>query len=110
MKNEISIKKTVAVGELAKIFEDLAKSIREGRVCVETGKKFITLKPSENIGIEIEAEVKNNKEKMVIEMGWRRVEPEKEAETFLKISSLEPVAEPSEKEDVEDEDDKYSHG
>jgi amphi-Trp domain-containing protein len=106
MKNEISFKKTANVHEAAKILEDLARTVKEGKVCIETGKKFITLTPMGDISVEIEAEVKKDKEKMVIEMAWRRSDPVKEQSAGLKISSIEPAVDSSDEDDDEKDKDK----
>lgn len=104
MKNELTIKKNATASEVVNILTDLAKTFKEGKVCIESGKKNIVLKPSGDIYVEIEAEVKKDKEKLSIEMSWRQVEQQKEAESSLKISSTEPVSEPSDKEEDKGDD------
>jgi amphi-Trp domain-containing protein len=93
-KNEVKVKGTMDVKAVAAILEDMVRSFKEGTVCIESGKEFVTLKPAGNIDLEVEAAEKKGKQKLVIEMGWREPVPEPEAEeTVFKISSKEPEIE-----------------
>jgi len=92
--SEIKVKKSMSASEVCTVLDDLVKSIREGKVCIESDEEFITLNPAEKINLEIEAEMKKDKQKMTIELNWRRaVLQEQKPVSILKISSQEPVIE-----------------
>ncbi|QTA93629.1 amphi-Trp domain-containing protein [Desulfonema magnum] len=92
-KSEVKIKKTMDADAVKTILDDVVKSFKEGTVCIESGKEFVVLKPSQQIDFEIEAGEKKGKEKLVIEMSWRQDALEQEPQSLLKISSSEPVVE-----------------
>ena len=98
MKNEIKVKKVMELDEICTALEDLAKSIRAGKVCIENEKEYITLNPAEQISIEFKAAQKKGKDKqekekqkLIIEMKWRQIIPETEPISMFKISSEEPA-------------------
>ncbi|WP_373500100.1 amphi-Trp domain-containing protein [Desulfococcus sp.] len=90
MKNEIKIKQTMELATATKILKDLAASFEEGTICFEKGEEFVTLRPGNLIDLEMEAEMKKDKQKLSIELCWRTVEPKKKEAPAIKISSQEP--------------------
>lgn len=86
----MKIKTNLDTDAAAAILEDLVRSFKDGTVCIQSGKEFVTLKPAGNIEVEIGAAEKKGKQKLVIEMGWREAVPKAEAENILKISAKEP--------------------
>lgn len=93
MKSEVKIKQTMKLGTVIDILKDLAKSFDEGTVCFEKGKEFVTLRPGKVIDVEIEAELKKDKQKLSVELCWRQLETEKEDAHGIRISSREPEME-----------------
>jgi len=107
-KSEVKVKKTIDLYTANALLDDFVKSFREGTVCIENGQEFVTLKPSKQINIEIEAVQKKDKEKLTIELSWRQSTTDKPENNTLKISSSEPAIESSmdvEESDSNDEDD-----
>ena len=50
--------------ELAAYLENLANSLREGSLYIEQGTQAVTLSPSDDISMELEAKTKEEKEKL----------------------------------------------
>lgn len=99
-KKEVTVKGTLKPQVVATIIEDILDSFKKGKVVVQNGHDFVTLLPSEQITIELEAQQKKGKEKLVLELSWeKRLEPSMPEGEF-KISSEEPVIE----EECDDED------
>lgn len=90
MKNEIKIKQTLEPADVAKILKDLLASFDEGTICLEKGEEFVTLRPGNMIDLEIEAELKKDKQKLSVELCWRQSEPKKKDAADIRISSREP--------------------
>ena len=106
-KNEVKIKKTLEFSAAKAILENLVKSFGEKTVVIESGNDFVTLSPADTIDIELEASCKKNKEKIVIELTWKKELPVAEKpEAELKISSTEPEIIPPviESSDIENSD------
>lgn len=101
-KKEVTVKGTLKPQVVATIIEDILDSFKKGKVVVQNGHDFVTLQPSDQISIELEAIQKKGKEKLVLEISWeQRVEPTLPDEGF-KISSEEPVVEEPEEEPDEE--------
>lgn len=97
-KNEVKLKRVVDAENVAQILTDLAASIREGTVCVESGDEFVTLETGADVQFELElqAEQKKNKQKFELELSWRTAPPTMAETESFKISSHEPeITEPS---------------
>jgi amphi-Trp domain-containing protein len=90
MKSEVKIKRTMEADALADVLDDLAKSIREGTVCVQRGDEFVTLNPGGRMEMELEAGQKKDKQKLSIELSWRQLDVQEEETADFKISSKEP--------------------
>ena len=95
-KNEIKVKTAMDMNTAKAVLDDLAKSFKEGTICIESGSEFVTLKPSDQISLEIKAAQKKGKEKLSVELSWRQAAVSDEVgEEVFKISGKapEPVAE-----------------
>ncbi|QLA15019.1 amphi-Trp domain-containing protein [Desulfolutivibrio sulfoxidireducens] len=88
-KHGISLKGTVDFAGASALLADLVKSFGEKTVCLQKGDEFCTLKPGEAISFEIEAELKKNRQKLVIELSWLEEAPAQAAQD-IKITSVEP--------------------
>ena len=98
-KKELNLSVVLEKTEVIQYLESLAQSFRAEKVVIQKGSEFLTLLPSSQIEITVEAKQKKDKEKLVIEMSWSTESIEVPAD-FLKISSTEPeqasVDEPAE--------------
>lgn len=89
--SEFNYKAKMTVSDLSALFKGLVKSMEEGALVLETGEKFIALKPAADLDVTLEAAVKKDKEKLEISLSWTTAPCECKA-AALKISSKEPVA------------------
>lgn len=94
----LKIKSTLTSLEVVNHLERLVASLKEGTVYIRKGSEAISLKPCEPVSLELEAEVKADKdamrEKLSIELKWKKREVVVEEETFV-ISHQEPCNEES---------------
>ena len=74
----LKVKSTLNLLEIVNHLEHLVSSLKEGTICIRKGDKVITLKPCEPVTLELEAEVKLDKdalrEKLSIELKWMKSE------------------------------------
>lgn len=91
MKNEVTAKGLMTSAAAIAVLEDLLASLKSGQVVVQNGGEFVTVKPTENIEIEIGAAKKKGKEKVFFELSWLQEIPVQQSPTAFKISAEEPV-------------------
>jgi len=103
-KKELEFKVLMDRQEAVAHLENLAQSIKEGKVVVEKGKHFVSICPGEKIAVEIECYQKKDKEKIAIELSWSPAPPPPDPKAALNISSQEPEHAFSEKEPDGDTD------
>ena len=101
-KKQVTVKGTMNPQTVATILEDLLESFKKGQVVVQNGAEFVTLKPSDSIGIELEAAMKKGKEKLTLELSWQQKIEVDVPQSDFSIGSEEPeipepVVEPEEK-------------
>ena len=89
-KNEIQVKKSLEIEAAALVLEELAASLRAGKICIESHGEFVSLNPAEVLDLELKAGQKKNKNKLSLVLYWREIVPSEQVETFFKISSQEP--------------------
>ena len=94
MKNEVMIKTTLSPEEVAGLLGDISRSMLARKVCVESGARFVVLEPSNGIELEIKAEARKNKQKLSLELSWKKAPVIEEAASTFKISSQAPEPEP----------------
>jgi len=92
---KVEIKKNMTTAAVISLLEDLVGSLKTGKVCVQSGQNFVTLRPGDDMELEFEASEKKNKQQLSLELNWRRVEPvvETPAAADFRISSEEPEIE-----------------
>lgn len=82
----LKIKSTAGLLELVRHMENLIASFKEGTICIRKGDESIILKPQEPVSLELEAEIKFDKEtlreKLVIELKWKKKETALEEKGF----------------------------
>lgn len=88
-KQKIGVKMNLPYTEAVAYLEDLLKSLKAGTIVVESGGDHVTMKPGDNVVIEVEAKVKKGKQKFGLEIGWTDG-----AAGDLTISDTEPEPEP----------------
>lgn len=91
----LKVKSTLNRLEIIKHLENLATSLKEGTICIQKGEKYVALKPCEPVTLELEAEVKVDKdvlrEKLTIELKWKKSEIIQEEEETFVISHQDPT-------------------
>jgi amphi-Trp domain-containing protein len=93
----LKVKSTLNLLEIVNHLEHLVSSLKEGTICIKKGEEVITLRPCEPVTLELEAEVKLDKEalreKLSIELKWKKSEPASVAdEGLFVISHQDPSA------------------
>lgn len=86
-KQKIGIKTSLTYKEVIAYLKDFVKSLESGKIVLESGGEHVTLTPTENVHVKIEAKAKKDKQKLSFEISW--CEP---AEADLKIGDKEPEA------------------
>lgn len=71
-KRELQAELQMALPELITYLEALVNGLRDGRVYLQHGDQVVDLCPSHSVTLEIEAKQKKDKDKVSIEMSWRR--------------------------------------
>jgi amphi-Trp domain-containing protein len=89
-KNEVAIKRKLEADAVATMLLDLAKSFKEGKVVIQKGSSFVTLRPAGVIEVEIEAVEKKGKQKIEIKLDWEEEILLDAAEAKIKISAEDP--------------------
>ncbi|MFH0996460.1 MAG: amphi-Trp domain-containing protein [Pseudomonadota bacterium] len=107
-KNEVTVKCKLEADAVASMLSDLASNLKEGKVVIQKGTSFVTLRPAGQIEVEIEAVEKKGKQKIEIQLSWKEELLLDDSEAEIKISAEEPILdvaslneEPEEKEESE---------
>lgn len=83
----LKVKSSLNLMEIVNHMEHLVSSLKEGSICIRKGGESITLKPCEPVSLELEAEVKLDKdamrEKLCIELKWKKSELPAAEEPFV---------------------------
>jgi amphi-Trp domain-containing protein len=90
-KNEVAIKYKLETDAVAVMLSDLANSFKEGKVVIQKGASFVTLRPAGVIEVEIEAVEKKGKQKIEIQLDWEEEILLDAAEARIKISAADPI-------------------
>lgn len=96
-KKELTVSESMSLDSVITYLEDLVETLKRGKLCVQRGDEFLLLTPASTIDFELEGVVKKDKEKINLELSWKREKNEKESPA-LKISSVEPKIEEEEEE------------
>ena len=89
-KNEVNVKCKMEAEAVANLLSDMVNSFREGKVVIQKGSSFVTLKPIGQIEVELEAAEKKGKQKIEIQLSWKEeILPEQKEDEF-RISGEEP--------------------
>ncbi len=88
-KKEVSMKGIIDRKQVVTYLQDLMTSLKNGTIVVQQGEEFVSLNPEDLIFLEVEAEQKKDKEKLIFELSWRK-EQEANEEVDFRITSKEP--------------------
>ena len=89
-KEKVGVKKTLQYKEAVAYMEDLTKSFKSGTIVIESGQDHVTMKPTNQVCIKVEAKTKKDKQKIGFEISWSD-----EQLADLKISDKEPTGVPA---------------
>ena len=90
--NELKIKHSMPLEELAAYLKDISETLGKGQTCLQYDSKFITLHPAKEVEVKIQAEQKKGKERLSLELSWHLAE-EKSKPNGFKITASEPEPE-----------------
>ena len=94
----MKVKAKAGLVEVINHLEQLVKSLKEGQLCIRKNGEAIILKPQDPVMLELEAEARLEKdslrEKLVIELKWRKGEQASPESDAFTITHLEPTPEP----------------
>ncbi|MBN1150204.1 amphi-Trp domain-containing protein [candidate division WOR-3 bacterium] len=71
-KKEIKIKTRGEIQNVLEHLESLVNSLKSGKVIIEKNGEIITLVPEGTVSFELEAELKKDKEKIELEIEWKK--------------------------------------
>ncbi|MBU2646640.1 MAG: amphi-Trp domain-containing protein [bacterium] len=89
MGSKISYKTHTTISQALAYLEEMIMHLKEGKAVLQHEDEFVTLKPSGNVTLEVEASAKKGKESLILELKWHQ-ESEPKLKTDLKISAEEP--------------------
>ena len=89
-KNEVTVKCKMEADAVANLLSDMVNSFREGKVVIQKGSSFVTLKPAGQIELELEATEKKGKQKIEIQLSWKEEILLEQKEDEFRISTDEP--------------------
>ena len=88
-RREMKMKGGMNVDSAVSYLENLIESIKTGAVHLEKGANVMALHPSELLKVEVQAVQKKDKEKITIELAWKRSDFAPIEKGGLVISSVE---------------------
>lgn len=91
-QEKIEIKQQMSLEELIIYLEDMAESLKQGRLVIEQGEEYVTLEPERAVDVKVKAKHKEDKIKVKLEFSWSTGE-ETQEEAELEISSKLPEEE-----------------
>lgn len=98
-ENKISHRQLVKKEDAIAYLENMAKSMKSGKVVLERNGQFVSLTAPDVMNMEIAAKDKKDKNELLIEFSWRK-EPFVPDIAALNISSDEPPEPVEEKEEA----------
>lgn len=79
-KGKIKFESVMQRGEAVAYFSALVDGLRHGQLQFRHGEEHLSLKPSDQVQVEVRASVKGNKEKVAFELEWRNGSAEESVE------------------------------
>ena len=71
-KKKVKTKGTMQRDKVVSQLEDLVESLKNGSLSVTVGEETLTLSPQEIVEFEMEVSAKKDKEKLSIEINWKK--------------------------------------
>ncbi|MFW5488976.1 MAG: amphi-Trp domain-containing protein [Desulfovibrio sp.] len=90
---KIDIEGNLKLESVCTYLEDIAASLRAGRVCLSRNTDFVTLTPSDLLEVSIAAGSKKGKEKLSLRLEWKTELNSPDSQTIFAVSTEEPVQE-----------------
>ena len=84
-KQKIDVKVSLTYKEVVSYLKDFVKSLESGKIVVQSGSEHVTLVPTENVHVKVEAKAKKDKQKLSFEISWSAP-----LEADLRIGDTEP--------------------
>ena len=84
-KQKIDVKASLTYKEVISYLKDFVKSLESGKIVVQSGGEHVTLVPTENVHVKVQAKTKKDKQKLSFEISWCAP-----LETDLTIGDVEP--------------------
>jgi amphi-Trp domain-containing protein len=73
-KDKVKLEGVMDLKEVISYLEDVVNGMKSGSVCMTAGEDCVTLKPSGVVDVTMKATRKKDKEKIEIEIDWRRAD------------------------------------
>ncbi|MBI4805339.1 MAG: amphi-Trp domain-containing protein [Desulfovibrio sp.] len=73
-KNKVKMEGVMDVKEVIAYLEDVVAGFKAGSVCMTVGEDCLTLKPRGVMDVALKVSQKKAKEKIALEVSWRRIE------------------------------------
>jgi amphi-Trp domain-containing protein len=93
----LKVKAKEGLAEVVNHLEQLVKSLKEGQLCIRKNGEAITLKPLDPVIFELDAEARlerdSLREKLVIELKWKKGEQSSSESDAFTITHLETAPE-----------------
>ena len=89
-KKEIKMEGGMDTAKVVEYLTRLASSIESGTVQLEKGNEIIVLHPTDSLKFEVEAVQKKDKEKIAIEVSWKRSDASSPKSDDFAISPRDP--------------------
>ena len=86
-KDKVKVEGVMDTKEMIAYLEDLVSGFKAGSVCMTVGEECLTLKPRGVMDVSLKVSQKKDKEKLSLEVQWRRVD-----EAAMRIGSPDEAA------------------
>jgi amphi-Trp domain-containing protein len=102
-RNEVILEAAVPVPQVVEYLEQLVAALKSGAVHVHVGSQEIVLGPRGVLGFELRARQKGKRQKLALELSWRKklVAPDESLELAFRSASSEVAPEAIEVVDLE---------
>ena len=80
-KRKVGYKANMALPRAVSHLEDLARGFQMGRLCLRRGEEVLSMEPSRQIDVSMEASSKKGKETLALRLAWIRQEKDRNLES-----------------------------
>jgi amphi-Trp domain-containing protein len=85
-EKQLEVETTLDLAKAADYLQDIARSLREGRVVVSHADQKLELTAEQTVAVKIKAKQKDHKESVQLKVSWRR-QPSAAGEADINISA-----------------------